>query len=151
MKIVEFVVALVVLALAALGLVEAAAFPRASAYLPTAVLGLTCVLSLAWAAQSVAGMVRERPRLRLDPAETRRLLTLAALSLLYAAGIVEVGFFTSTALFIPLSALLLGYRDARGLVISTVAFAILLYAVFGLLLRTPLPPELVLQLMGGDA
>lgn len=151
MKIVELVVALVVTALAALGLVDALGFPRASAYLPTAVLGLTCALGLAWAAQSVMAMRRERPTLRLDPAETRRLLTLAALSLLYVLGIVEIGFFTATILFIPLAGLLLGYRNARGLVISTAAFALLLYAVFGLLLRTPLPPELVLQLVGGDA
>ncbi len=151
MKIVELVIALVVLGLAALGLVDAAGFPRASAYLPIAVLGLTCALSLAWAIQSVLAIRRERPTLRLDPAETRRLLTLAALSLLYAVAIVEIGFFTSTILFIPLSGLLLGYRNVQGLVISTVAFAVLLYAVFGLLLRTPLPPELILQLIGGEA
>jgi putative tricarboxylic transport membrane protein len=151
MKIVELAVALVVLALAALGLVDALGFPRASAYLPVAVLGLTCFLSLAWAVQSVLAIRREPPTLRLDPAETRRLLTLAALSLLYAVGIVEVGFFTSTIIFIPLSGLLLGYRDARGLAIATVAFTALLYAVFGLLLRTPLPPELVLTLIGGES
>lgn len=151
MKLVELVVALVILALAALGLVDAMGFPPTSAYLPISVLGLTCLLSLAWALQSLLAIRRERPTLRLDPAETRRLLTLAALSLLYALGIVYVGFFTSTFIFIPLSAFLLGYRSARGLVISTVAFALLLYAVFGLLLRTPLPPELILQLVGGDA
>ncbi len=55
MKLVELAVALVVLALAGAGLVDAVGFPRASAYLPTAVLGLTCVLSLVWAAQSVVG------------------------------------------------------------------------------------------------
>ena len=151
MKIVELVVALVILALAGLGLADATGFPQTSAYLPIAVLGLTCALSLAWAVQSVLAISREPPTLRLDPAETRRLLTLAGLSLLYAVGIVEVGFFTSTIIFIPLSALLLGYRSARGLAISTVAFGLLLYAVFGLLLRTPLPPELILRLVGGDA
>ena len=151
MKIVELVIALVVLALAALGLIDAAEFPRASAYLPTAVLGLACVLSVAWAVQSLLAIRREPPTLRLDPAETRRLLTLAALSLLYAFAIVEVGFFTSTVLFIPLAALLLGYRSVRGLALSTAAFALLLYAVFGLLLRTPLPPERILQLLGGES
>jgi hypothetical protein len=151
MKIVELVIALVVLALAEAGLVAATDFPRASAYLPVAVLGLTCALSLAWAVQSVLAIRREPPTLRLDPAETRRLLTLAGLSLLYALAIVELGFFTSTIVFIPLAGLLLGYRDARGLAIATAAFFLLLYAVFGLLLRTPLPPELVLQLIGGDA
>ena len=151
MKLVELVVALVVLALAVLGLVEATGFPPGSAYLPFAVLGLTCLLSRAWAVQSVLAIRREPPRLRLDPAETRRLLTLAGLSLLYAFAIVEIGFFTSTFIFIPLAAVLLGYRSVRGLVISTAAFALLLYAVFGLLLRTPLPPELILRLVGGDA
>jgi hypothetical protein len=151
MKIVELAVALVVLALAALGLADATEFPPTSAYLPIAVLGLTCLLSFAWAVQSVLAIRREPPTLRLDPAETRRLLTLAGLALLYALAIVHVGFFTSTFLFIPLAAFLLGYRSARGLIVSTAAFALLLYAVFGLLLRTPLPPELILRLVGGDA
>ena len=151
MKIVELVVALVILGLSVLGLVDTTGFPRASAYLPTAVLGLACALSLAWVVQSVLAIRRERPTLRLDPARTRRLLTLAALSLLYAVAIVGIGFFTSTMLFIPLSALLLGYRNAGGLVIATAAFAVLLYTVFGLLLRTPLPPELILRLVGGEA
>ena len=151
MKVVELVIALVILALAAAGIAEATGFPVASAYLPFAVLGLTCLLSFAWAVQSVLAIRRERPSLRLDPAETRRLLTLAGLSLLYALAITEIGFFTSTFIFIPLSAFLLGYRSVRGLAIATAAFALLLYAVFGLLLRTPLPPELILRLLGGGA
>lgn len=151
MKVVELVIALVLLVLAGLGLAEATGFPRASAYLPVAVLGLTCALSLAWAVQSVLAIRRESPTLHLDAAETRRLLTLAALSLLYALAIVEVGFFTSTILFVPLAGLLLGYRKVRGLAIATVAFTALLYSVFGLLLRTPLPPERLLQLFGGES
>lgn len=151
MKVVELVTALVILALAAAGIAQATGFPVASAYLPMAVLGLACFLSLAWAVQSILAIRREPPSFRLDPAETRRLLTLAGLSLLYAFAIVEIGFFTSTFIFIPLSAFLLGYRSAKGLAIATAAFALLLYAVFGLLLRTPLPPELILRLVGGDA
>ncbi len=151
MKVLELVIALVVLALAAAGIVQATEFPVASAYLPFAVLGLACALSLAWAVQSVLAIRREPPSFRLDPAETRRLLTLAGLSLIYALAIVEIGFFTATFIFIPLTAFLLGYRSVRGIAIATAAFALLLYAVFGLLLRTPLPPELILRLAGGDA
>lgn len=149
MKVVELVVALVVVALAAAGIAEATEFPVASAYLPFAVLGLACGLGLAWAVQSVLAIRREPPSFRLDPAETRRLLTLAGLALLYAFAIVTIGFFTATFIFIPLAAFLLGYRSVRGLAIATAAFALLLYAVFGLLLRTPLPPELILRLGGG--
>lgn len=151
MKIIELVVALVVTALAAVGLAEATGFPRTSAYLPFAVLGLTCALGLAWAAQSVLAIRREPPTLRLDPAETRRLLTLAALSLLYAFGMEWIGFFTATVIFLPLAAFTLGYRSLPGLAVSTAAFMALLYAVFGLLLRTPLPPERIMQLVGGGA
>lgn len=151
MKVVELVIALVVLALAAAGIAQAIGFPVASAYLPVAVLGLACVLSFTWAVQSVQAIRREPPSFRLDPAETRRLLTLAGLSLLYAFAIVAIGFFTATLIFIPLAAFLLGYRSVRGLAIATAAFALLLYSVFGLLLRTPLPPELILRLVGGDA
>jgi hypothetical protein len=149
MKIVELATALVLLALAGLGLVDAVGFPRASAYLPVAVLGLTCALSFAWAAQSALAIRRERPTLRLDPAETRRLVTLAMLSLLYALGMEAIGFFTSTILFIPLAGLALGYRSWRGLAIATVGFIAVLYAVFGLLLQTPLPGERMLELIGG--
>ncbi len=140
MKIVELAVALVILVLAALGLVDSLGFPRASAYLPTTVLGLTCALCLAWAAQSVLAMRRERPTLRLDPAETRRLLTLAVLSLLYALAIVEIGFFTSTSCSSrsPRCARL---SELARLVMLRRPLRAVLYAVFGLLLQTPLPPS----------
>jgi hypothetical protein len=148
MKIVELVFALVLLVSAALGLVEALGFPRDSVYLPAAVLALTCALSLAWAAQSVLALRREPPTLRIDRAEARRLVTLAALSLVYALAIETIGFFTSSALFIPGAAVALGYRSARGIALCTVAFILLLYAVFGMLLKTPLPPELILEVAG---
>jgi hypothetical protein len=151
MKIVELVVALVILGLAALGLVATMGFPRASAYLPTAVLGLAGALSFAWAVQSVLAIRRAPPTFDVDPNEARRLVTLAGLALLYAFAIETVGFFTSTILFLPLAGSLLGYRNPAGLAISTVAFIALLYAIFGLLLRTPLPPERILGLIGGEA
>ena len=149
MKILELVFALAVLTLAAIGLVEATAFPRASAYLPVAVLGLTCALSVVWAVQSVIEIRRERPTLTVDPAEARRLVALALLSPLYALAMATMGFFTSTILFLPLAAVALGYRNWRAIALATVAFVGLLYAVFGLLLKTPLPAERLLQLGGG--
>lgn len=149
MKIIEFVFALVILALAGFGLAESIAFPRASAYLPVAVLGLTCALSVAWAVQSIIAIRRERPTLAVDPAEARRLVTLGLLSLLYALAMTTIGFFTSTILFLPLAALALGYRNWRGIALATAAFIGVLYAVFGLLLQTPLPAERLLLLGGG--
>lgn len=151
MKIIELVVALVVVAFAALGLVEASGFPRASSYLPTAVLGLTCLLGLAWAAQSVLALRREPPTIRVDRTEARRLITLAVLAPLYVLAIEQIGFFTSTFVFLPLAGFALGYTSLRGLAVSTLAFMALLYAVFGLLLRTPLPPERLFQLLGINA
>lgn len=149
MKIVELTVALIVFVLSALGLTEATSFTRASAYLPTAVLGFACFLSAIWAIQSVVSIRRERPALAVDPSEARRMITLAVLSALYALAIGWIGFFTSTIIFLPLAGVLLGYRNVIGLVIATAAFLALLYAVFGLLLNTPLPPELILQLLRG--
>ena len=151
MKIVELVVALILLALSALGLTAATDFPGASAYLPTAVLGLSCALSLVWMMQSVLAMRRERPTLRLDPQETRRLITLAVLTLAYALAMQLIGFFTATVLFLPVAGIALGYRQWFGLTVATVGFVVLLYAVFGVLLRTPLPRERVLELLGGGA
>lgn len=149
MKVVELLFALAILALAGAGLAEATAFPRASAYLPVAVLGLTCALGLAWAVQSLVAIARERPTLAINPAEARRLVTLALLSPLYALAMGTIGFFTSTILFLPIAALTLGYLNWRGIALATVAFVGLLYAVFGLLLKTPLPAERLLQLGGG--
>ena len=148
MKIVELVVALVVLALSLLGLTEAMGFTRASAYLPTAVMGFAAFLSAIWAIQSVVAMLRERPALTIEPKEARRIATLAVLTGLYALSISWIGFFTATVIFLPLAAVLLGYRRPAGLATATVAFMALLYAVFGLLLKTPLPPELILSLIG---
>lgn len=151
MKIVELAVALIVLVLSLLGLTEATGFTRASAYLPTAVLGFTAFLSVIWAIQSIIAIRREVPSFAVDPAEARRMVTLAVISVLYALSIGWVGFFTSTVVFLPLASVSLGYRNVIGVAIATLAFMALLYAVFHLLLKTPLPPELILELLGSKA
>ncbi|WP_142850019.1 tripartite tricarboxylate transporter TctB family protein [Telmatospirillum sp. J64-1] len=65
----------------------------------------------------------------------------AAICVVYVMALPSLGFFTSSALFVPVLALALGFRRPLYLAGATVIFLVLLYAVFILLLRRPLPAE----------
>ena len=144
----EMLVALGLAALCVAGTVEAATFPGASAYLPVAALAVATVLSLIWAAQSLAGRLRDGPMITIDRAELRRLGIVAGGTIALGGLIPLLGFFTTFVLVIPGTAYALGHRRPRDLAIATVVFVGLLYVGFVLVLERPLPPEMAESLIG---
>lgn len=145
----ELIAALGVAALAAAGLVHALGFPRSSAYLPVAVTGLALTLAIIWAGQSVRHMRRRTRMVDVDPMHLRRLALMVGAALLYVAAVGAVGFFTASALFVVITALVLGMRRLRTILATAACFTLALYLVFVVLLDRPLPPERLFGIIAG--
>ena len=76
--------------------------------------------------------------------EGKRFAIMLGATLVYIVLLPEVGFFTSSALFVPITAAALGFRRPVYLAVTTLIFIVLLYALFVVLLKRPLPPEFFL-------
>lgn len=78
-----------------------------------------------------------------------RLVQAIALTLLYFAVAVPLGFVTATFLFIISIALLAGYRNLRFLLASAFIFSVAAKTVFGWILGLRLPEDLIVNLLLG--
>lgn len=147
---VELIVASVVGALCAGGLVEAWGYSDQSSYMPIAVLAFAACMSLIWASQSALGLVRGRTdRLAVEEPILARFAFIVGATVAYVLGVTWLGFFTSTLIMVPIMAAVLGYRHWTVSLTATVAFVAVLYGVFRLLLSIPLPEEAILGFVGG--
>ncbi|WP_420394518.1 tripartite tricarboxylate transporter TctB family protein [Acuticoccus sp.] len=147
---VELLVACALAALCVAGLFEAWSYRAASKYTPVAVMGLALILSLVWMAQNAIPLVRGRfQELHVERGEVARFVGVVLAVATYVTGVVQIGFFTSTLVMVPLLSAAVGYRSWPIALAATVGFVAVLYGVFRLLLSIPLPPEAVLGLVGG--
>ncbi len=144
---VEFGVASLGVVLSLLGLLHALNFPRVSAYLPSAVLGLLTLLLAVWAVKAFVSLRRESGEvLQFRKAEVKRFVLLVVATVVLIGVAPLLGFATSFLIFVPVTGYLLGYRKWRGLALAAVTFTALVYLVFVALLSRPLPTELFLRL-----
>ncbi|WP_126975919.1 tripartite tricarboxylate transporter TctB family protein [Frigidibacter oleivorans] len=141
-------------ALSLLGYATARGYGGGSGMLPSAVLLIATALSAIWFLQSVIELRRtpvEGPApdpLRISPAQLGRFAALILGTALVVLGIDSIGFFTAGLILLPAMAVALGYRAPGPIAVATLCFIALLYGVFHLLLKLPLPPEAVLSLLG---
>lgn len=77
-----------------------------------------------------------------------RFAIIFALSVAYCVGIAAIGYYTSTALFIPISLLMLGYRKPVAVALATLGYVLGTWLLISVLFGRPLPPERILQLFG---
>lgn len=140
--------ALVAVVFAALFL-EAMTYRGRSSYVPSAATALGFVMCLFWmiSALRLSPEKGDAP-LPVTREDLGRFSLILFAGLLYMIGFAWIGFFTSTLIVVPVLAAVLGYRNWKVLVVTTIGFVILLYGVFRLLLSVPLPPEAILALMG---
>lgn len=143
---IEIVIALLVALAFGLGLLEAIDYPGKSGYVPVAVLIFSIILSIIWLGQSITSLRRTPEVLSVKRAEALRFAIFVSIAILYALGFYLVGFYTSTLLMIPITAGLLGFRRWKVTIGTAFVYLIILNVVFNLLLKTPLPPELIFRL-----
>lgn len=73
----------------------------------------------------------------------KRVMAALALVVLYTISVDLLGFYPSTAVFVPLVAYLFGYRDLRGLMLATVIVLAGIYAIFSFAMAQEFPLGLV--------
>lgn len=124
---------------------DSAIFPRAVALLMAG-----AALRILLRGSSLSPSAPSGPAADIMPDEgtNRAKLTVITLStLVYAMLVATVGYFTATAAFIPICALLLGYRNVMAIVGATALYLGLAYGVFIELLQRPLPDEPLLRVL----
>ena len=87
-------------------------------------------------------------RLEATGVDLSRFVLILAVGAAYVAGFVWLGFFTSTVIMVPAVAWMLGYREPKVILLTTLSITLVLYAVFRLLLGVPLPEEALWSLFG---
>tara|TARA_R110002110_G_scaffold138271_6_gene323927 strand:+ start:9286 stop:9795 length:510 start_codon:yes stop_codon:yes gene_type:complete len=142
----------VFLAVSAGLLVSSSSLPAGAAMLPHAALWALSLLSVAllvrgvrarWIAASADADGDVQPFME-NPG--RLLLGILAMAL-YIAGIEIVGFYISTAIFIPVTALVLGARNRLSIFMAGAGFLLFCYAVFSVLFERVLPEGLLFAVL----
>ena len=124
-------------------------FPGASAIFPRMVTGLaillTAILVVKASMRSDGG--RERVQFFIN---IPRFAIGSGVMFLYLLSVNHVGYFTSTALFIPILAYLLSYKKLISSIILTAIYIAAIYLIFVVIFKTTLPPEIILQFLLGS-
>jgi putative tricarboxylic transport membrane protein len=127
-----------------------ARFPVDARFFPRMVLGLLGVLSVVWLARTFvtggsrfAAPVAEGETGEVEPFFIHAGYFVAAITMLtaYVLLVGQIGYFSSTILFIPAMALALGYRRPLGILLTTGAFVGMIYLIFVVMFRRRLPTE----------
>lgn len=128
-------------------------FPADAQVFPRMVLALLGVLSLLWLVRSFLppGSRFAEPQAEGEPADEPFFQHLGyfagsiALIAAYIFLVGNLGYFTSTILFIPVMAIMLGYYRPVGILLTTAAFVGGIYIVFVQLFSRRLPAEFFAQ------
>lgn len=114
--------------------------PRSSAIFPEMVLALGLILGSAMAIQGFVNSRTADTPARFFKNPLRFLLAIG-LTMLYVLGITAIGFYTATTLLLPTVAILFGYRRPLAIAITTAAFVLSTYLLFGVAMDYRFPPE----------
>ena len=147
---IEIIVALAIIVICGAGFLGVREYRGQSSLMPVVVLGLMALLSMIWLGQSLWQLRQSQETMRAEGPQLMRFVLFVAGVVLYVICLTYIGFFTATLLMVPLLSAALGYRNFKLTLPVSMAFVAILYAVFVLLLKIPLPPELISRLMGGN-
>lgn len=118
-----------------------APLPEQSQTFPRAAALLVIIPSVLLIIRALRGRQAEAPATRRTgfTAEDRRVGAVIVASIVYAASLKFLGFFVASAIFIPACAWFLGMRRPVPLVLTTAGFLVVMYWLFRIALRVPLP------------
>lgn len=141
----EVMAGLVLVAFSVFAWREASMIRGAASFFPSLVIGALGIFSLIYLTRSV---LAGRPE---EPVFVRGWVFVAALaiSLVYVNAVAHIGYVTSTVVFIPVLAWVIGFRRPVYLAVTTVGYIICVYVMFELVFRRPLPSELLLEFLRG--
>jgi putative tricarboxylic transport membrane protein len=136
-------IAVVVFILAGAMFLQAGKLPFEAGLFPRLVTAVMVMAAVAMFARSFMGPGRAKA----DPVFINwplLAITLVA-TVLYVIAVRTIGYFTSSAIFVPAIAYALGLRDHRAIAIGTVLFVAFLYLVFVSIFGLPMPREMLLE------
>ncbi|HPU78701.1 MAG TPA: tripartite tricarboxylate transporter TctB family protein [Thermosynergistes sp.] len=127
------ITAIVVIVLSIFGLLEAKSYPAEAASYPLAILLMAIALSVI--------LLVTKPRVKTKPGNIvyRQLYGMIAFTIAYYILIRVIGYYFATLLYVLVSMYFLKERNLIVLASVSVGFVVVLYCVFGLFLRVPLP------------
>lgn len=127
------ITAIVVIVLSIFGLMEAKSYPTEAAAYPLAILLMAIALSVI--------LLVTKPRVKTKPGNIvyRQLYGMIAFTIVYYILIGVIGYYFATLLYVLVSMYFLKERNLIILASVPVGFVVVLYCVFGLFLRVPLP------------
>ena len=146
---IELLSSIVVTIFSVFGLIEAWGYSATSGFLPRIVLFIMLALSLIWVAQSLKSILQFKSQEKTADFEWGKFFLIISSSTLFVLGISYLGVITSSVIFTPLLALGLGYRNVKNVTIAALVFCTLIYVIFRVVLRIPLPPEAISVLLMG--
>ena len=114
-------------------------FPKSTAIL----------MMLLSAAMFVRSFIGKSETPAIDRSPVWPLVKAISLTVAFVICVTLIGFITSSLLFIPTACYLLGYRKHRAIALGTMISVALFYVLFIRIFRTPLPDDLLLNLVGG--
>lgn len=103
---------------------------------------ISAIMILASVCLFARSFFRQSEGERMTGPELRRMVVAIVLTIGYIALIAQIGFFTSSVLFIPLTAYTLGLRRHVLIWVTTAVYLSFIYILFVQLFYTPLPREL---------
>lgn len=118
--------------------------PPESAAFPKAVLWLATVLGVVLLIQATVKVLRTGGETRFFK-HRRRFFIAIVITGVYVLVLDVVGFYTSTVVLIPLVGALFGYRNPKGLILTTVIFVVAMVTIFDLLMNRHFPTEFFLR------
>lgn len=127
------ITAIVVIMLSVFGLVEAKSYPAEAATYPLTILLTTIVLSV------VLFITKPRVKTKSENIVYRQLYGMIIFTIAYYMLIKVIGYYFATLLYVFVSMYFLKERNLIVLATVPVGFVVVLYCVFGLFLRVPLP------------
>jgi NADH:ubiquinone oxidoreductase subunit 3 (subunit A) len=147
----DIIAGIVLIAVGSVGIFQSSKLPAGAADFPLFVLIALIILAALMigrgilTARNAAGDSEHTPFI---VAPARLAIGVIAMSF-YIAGIQFIGFYLTTAIFIPCTALALGLKRIKFIVMATIGFLAFVYVVFGIMLERVLPSGVAFLLLVG--
>lgn len=129
------------------GWISLADIPAQARLFPRMIVGFTAVFTVAMAVRAIWALRADAVDQGWHMFESVGRWAIAVVALpIYVLGVSTVGYFTSTLIFIPALALILGYRRPVVAIAIALVFDILIYIVFIQVFERRLPADIVVGL-----
>ncbi len=106
--------------------------------------GVSAVMMIASALLFLRGLRGSSGGDRLEQGSAWRVAIVIVLTILYIIAVDDIGFVTSSVIFVPVTAYFLGIRNYLLIAVSSVVFVGLVAYLFRSIFQVPLPRELIL-------